>query len=221
MGRVVRTGQPVVPYLLLDGGDEPVVPVSDWTTDLIVGDASPNTCRAYCYALLTWFRVLWTIEVDWQRATEGDVAAMVGWMRAAKNPQRVRRPDSAPAGSVNLKTGKRYLPDRYGASTINLTLAAVRGFYEFHAHLGEGPVLNPVPESRLEAMVNRHRTPDTPRSPARRGRLRQKSPIRCRAQCLTWCGTNCSRRWEVTATGLCCRATSAQGRGPPSCWACG
>ncbi|MFK4687751.1 integrase [Streptomyces pristinaespiralis] len=176
MGRVVRTGQPVVPYLLLDGGDEPVVPVSDWTTDLIVGDASPNTCRAYCYALLTWFRVLWTIEVDWQRATEGDVAAMVGWMRAAKNPQRVRRPDSAPAGSVNLKTGKRYLPDRYGASTINLTLAAVRGFYEFHAHLGEGPVLNPVPESRREAMVNRHRTPDTPRSPARRGRLRQKSP---------------------------------------------
>ncbi|MET9425807.1 site-specific integrase [Streptomyces sp. NPDC006540] len=86
-----------------------------------------------------------------------------------------RRPDSAPAGSVNPKTGKRYLPDRYGAATINLTLAAVRGFYEFHAHLGAGPVLNPVPESRREAMLNRHRAPDAPRSPARRGRLRQRS----------------------------------------------
>ncbi|NEA58305.1 hypothetical protein G3I60_30155 [Streptomyces sp. SID13666] len=41
---------------------QPVGPVSEWTTDLIVGDASVNTCRAYCYGLLTWFRVLWTTD---------------------------------------------------------------------------------------------------------------------------------------------------------------
>lgn len=153
------------------------MPVAAWITDLMVSDASPNTCRAYCYGLLTWFRVLWTIDTDWERATEGDVAAMVGWMRTARNPQRRRfRSASAPAGAVNPKTGKRHLPDRYGPSTINLALAAVRGFYEFHARFGMGPVLNPVPESRREATLNRHRDLDTPRTRVRRGRLRQKSP---------------------------------------------
>ncbi|MFI8489417.1 tyrosine-type recombinase/integrase [Streptomyces rubrogriseus] len=176
VGRVARTGQESTPYLVLDGAGEPMAPIAAWITDLMVGDASPNTCRAYCYALLTWFRVLWSIDTSWQRATEGDVAAMVGWMRAAKNPQRRRRRSDTPlAGSVNPKTGKRHLPDRYGAATINLTLAAVRGFYEFHARFGVGPVLNPVPESRREAMLNRHRAPDTPRSSSRRARLRQKS----------------------------------------------
>ncbi|MEV7205343.1 MULTISPECIES: site-specific integrase [unclassified Streptomyces] len=111
VGRVARTGQESTPYLVIDGAGEPMAPIAAWITDLIVGDASPNTCRAYCYALLTWFRVLWSIDTSWQRATEGDVAAMVGWMRAAKNPQRRRRrSDTALAGSVNPKTGKPTCP---------------------------------------------------------------------------------------------------------------
>lgn len=79
----MRTGQPVVPYLLLDGGDEPVVPVSDWVTDLIVGDASPNTCRAYCYALLTWFRVfLCTSSSQVKGAGQGMRNLRATWLRS-------------------------------------------------------------------------------------------------------------------------------------------
>jgi hypothetical protein len=46
---------------------------------------------------------------------------------------------------VNIKTGKPSLGAGYQASTINLALAAVHGFYGFHAHWSRGPVVNPVP----------------------------------------------------------------------------
>jgi hypothetical protein len=74
--------------------------------ELVVGDSSPRTVRAYYFALLTWFRVLWLLEVPWDRATELDSAAMVGWLRVAWNPQRRRRAGSTAPGAVNIKTGK-------------------------------------------------------------------------------------------------------------------
>ncbi|MEU8893544.1 site-specific integrase [Streptomyces sp. NPDC048442] len=177
VGAVIESGQRDVPYVLFDQSGEPVGAVAAWVRDLVLGDVSPRTARAYCYALLTWFRVLWALEVQWTLATENDVAVLVGWLRAARNPQRVRRrPESPPPGSVNIRTGKRVLPAGYSPSTINLTLAATRGFYEYHAHFGVGPVINPVPESHRQAMAHRHRSPDDPHVIVRRSRLRQKAP---------------------------------------------
>lgn len=63
--------------------------------------------------------------MGWEQVTEAETAAVVGWPRHARNPQRqLRDPDSHPAGSVNPKTGKPTLRAGYAPSTI--------------AHKGEG-----------------------------------------------------------------------------------
>ncbi|WP_407791885.1 site-specific recombinase, putative xerD (plasmid) [Streptomyces sp. L7] len=172
----VRAGPgPVEPYVLLDGKGRLVEPVSAWVRYMVAGDHSPRTIRSYCYAALTWFRVLWQLEVDWERATEAETAIMVGWLRVAPNPQR-RRQAGAPA--VNLKTGKPNLGLGYGVATINLTLAAVRGFYDFHEHWARGPVVNPVPESPARRRALAHRSPLEPRQSYRRGAYRQRAHSR-------------------------------------------
>ncbi|MFC9437878.1 hypothetical protein [Nocardia sp. NPDC057030] len=61
--------------------------------------------RSYAHDLLRWWRVLAALGVRWDRATREDVEAMVGWMRLAVNPQRLRSNNSEiQPGSVNLKT---------------------------------------------------------------------------------------------------------------------
>ena len=148
LSRVGRVGQgpgPYEPYVLYDPNGEVVSEVSTWIRDLAVADLSPRTMRSYCYAALTWFRVLWALRIPWDRATETETAALVGWLMVTPNPQRRR--SSGLAGGVNIKTGKAHLGPGHGAATINLTLAAVRNFYEFHARWSRGPVVNPVPAS--------------------------------------------------------------------------
>lgn len=109
-GSVVPSGRSHPPFVVLDGEDAEVGVVAEFLRDLALGDASPLTCRSYAYELLRWFRLLWMLELAWQRATESDVAVLVGWMRSAPNPQRRRlRRDAAQAGSVNVRTGKQSL----------------------------------------------------------------------------------------------------------------
>jgi integrase len=163
------------PFVLLDQRGDDVPAVRAWVCELVVADQSVRTVRAYCYAVLTWYRVLWFVGVEWQRATELETVAMVGWLRIARNPQRRRRATSPPAGSVNIKTGKPVLGAGYQASTINLALAAVHGFYAFHAHWSRGPVVNPVPDSAQRRRALMHRSPIEPAPSFRRARLRQKS----------------------------------------------
>lgn len=76
---------------------------------------------------------------------------------------------------MNVQTGKPNLAPGYAAATINLTLAAVRSFYDFHAHWGRGPVLNPVPESPARRRALAHRSPLEPRRSFRRGAYRQRT----------------------------------------------
>jgi len=117
------------------------------------------------------------LGTPWDKATEAEVAVLVGWLREARNPQRVRRNGSSPPpGSVNLKTGKPSLREGYAPSTINHSLTVVSGFYAFHARFGEGPVVNPVPVSRERRQALSHRSPLEPVPVFRRGRLRQKVP---------------------------------------------
>jgi hypothetical protein len=99
--------------------------VSAYLRDVMLGDASPLTCRSYAFDLLRWHRLLWFLDVAWKKVTEAEVAVMVGWLRTARNPQRERRrPGSASPGSVNLKTGKPSLRAGYAPSTINHALSA-------------------------------------------------------------------------------------------------
>src|SRR3981081_1611770 len=96
-----------LPFVVVDGEGGPLEPVVAYLRDLMLGAASPLTCRSYGFDLLRWHRLLWFLGIEWDRATEADVATLVAWLRAARNPQRQRsRPGSRPAGAGDLKTGK-------------------------------------------------------------------------------------------------------------------
>ena len=149
VGSVDASVAPYLPYVVAGADGREVEPVSAYLRDLMLGDVSPLTCRSYGFGLLRWHRLIWFLEIAWERVTEAEVAVLVGWLREARNPQRLRKPEGAspPAGSVNLKTGKPSLREGYAPSTINHNLTVVSGFYAFHARFGAGPVLNPVPAS--------------------------------------------------------------------------
>nr|WP_234375427.1 site-specific integrase [Streptomyces sp. CB01373] len=124
-------------------------------------------------------RVLWLLGVAWEKATEAETAVLAGWLRTASNSQRQRKTVGGPApGSVNLRTGKPVLRAGYAPQTINHALSVVSGFYEFHAHQGEGPVANLVPVSPQRRRALAHRSPLEPKPVLGRARLRQKVPDR-------------------------------------------
>src|SRR5690348_17612184 len=103
-----------LPFVVVGGDGGELEAVSAYLRGLMLGDVSPLTCRSYAFDLLRWYRLLWCLGIGWEKATEAEVAAMVGWLRTARNPQRERRQHgSAPAGSVNLKTGKPSLRAGY------------------------------------------------------------------------------------------------------------
>lgn len=172
VGRVEKGLGMQEPFVLRGPGGEVVEEVGSWIRYLAVADLSVCTMRSYCYAALTWFRILWMLDVSWDRATEAETAALVGWLRVAPNPQR-RRSSGLPGG-VNVKTGKPNLGSGYGASTVNLTLAAVRSFYEFHARWCHGPVVNPVPASAHRRRALSHRSPVEMKQPFRRAPYRRR-----------------------------------------------
>jgi hypothetical protein len=58
------------PYLVLNEDGNIVEAVSAWERYTAVSDQSPRTIRSFCYAALLWFRVLWQLDVAWDRATE-------------------------------------------------------------------------------------------------------------------------------------------------------
>jgi len=166
-----------LPFVVMDADEREVEPVSAYLRDLALGDASRLTCRSYAFDLLRWHRLLWMLTTPWEKATEAEVAVLVGWLRQAPNPQRRRRsPDSSPPGSVNLKTGKPALRAGYAPRTINHALTVICGYYSFHSRFGAGPVLSPVPVSAERRRALAHRSPLEPVPLVRRARLRQKVP---------------------------------------------
>ncbi|PZT88534.1 MAG: integrase [Gordonia sp. (in: high G+C Gram-positive bacteria)] len=176
IGSVIASRSTGAPYEVAGADGGRIEPVDMWVRDLMLCDRSPRTVRAYCYSLLTWFRILWHLDVRWDAATESDVAAMVGWLRSSINPQRARQTNSIrDLGAVNAKTGKPSLGHGYSPSTINVALAAVYQFYSFHEHFGRGPLVNPVPQSPQRRRALAHRSPIESRQRHRRARLRQKS----------------------------------------------
>src|SRR6266568_2414011 len=182
VGAVVKGPSLSLPYVVTDAAGREVEPVSGYLRGLQLSDASPLTCRSYGYDLLRWFRLLWAVDVGWEQATEREAAALVGWLRAAQNPQRKRsRPGGYPTGSVNPKTGKPVPSAGYTSATTAHNLTVVHGFYESHRHFGRGPVVNPVPESRSRRRALAHVSPIEAPGKFRRGQLRPKvqpRPIR-------------------------------------------
>ncbi|MEH0586830.1 tyrosine-type recombinase/integrase [Streptomyces sp. B21-106] len=177
VGSVVQLETQHPAYAVLDPAGSPVESVTPYLRDLALNDNSPATSRSYANDLLRWFRFLWLLNVTWDKATEGEVAVIVGWLRTAPNPQRRRtRPDTPQPGSVNPRTGKRYLKAGYAPATINHALTVVASFYDFHRDLGNGPLMNPVPVSEARRRALAHRSPAEAVPAFRRSRLRQRVP---------------------------------------------
>ncbi|WP_406162316.1 site-specific integrase [Streptomyces sp. NBC_01005] len=177
IGSVVQLETQHPAYAVLDPAGSPVESVTPYLRDLALNDNSPATSRSYANDLLRWFRFLWLLNVTWDKATEGEVAVIVGWLRTAPNPQRRRtRPDAPQPGSVNPRTGKRYLKAGYAPATINHALTVVASFYAFHRYLGNGPLMNPVPVSEARRRALAHRSPAEATPAFRRSRLRQRVP---------------------------------------------
>jgi integrase len=179
VGSVARGPSLSLPYVVVDAAGREVEPVSGYLRDMQLGDASSLTCRSYGHDLLRWFRLLWAVDVGWEQATDREAAALVGWLRSARNPQRRRsKPGGYPAGSVNPTTGKPVPASGYAAATIAHNLSVVHGFYAFHRHFGRGPVLNPVPENKSRRAALAHVSPIEAPGRFRRGRLRPKVAAR-------------------------------------------
>jgi len=176
VGEVVAAEGRFPPFVVVGADGVEIESAVRFLRDLALGDASPLTCRSYGFDLLRWFRLLWCLGVDWERATSSEVAVLVGWMKSATNPQRTRRPGATAVGGVNPRTGKRTLAAGYAPRTINHALTVVYRFYDFHAHHGLGPVLNPVPVAREQRAALSHRSPLEPLPTVRRSRLRQRVP---------------------------------------------
>jgi hypothetical protein len=116
VGVVLATDRESLPFVVVDAVGEEIGAASRFLQELRLSDRGVLTCRSYAVDLLRWWRLLGLLVVEWDRATTDEVAVLVGWMRTASNPQRLRR---SGAGTVNTKTGKRALSPGYAPATIN------------------------------------------------------------------------------------------------------
>ncbi|RFA06577.1 hypothetical protein B7R21_19525 [Subtercola boreus] len=143
--------------VLLDASGVPVPEVSDFFRTMLASGASFSSLRSYGMALLRWWRFLAAVGVPWQRAGRIEARDFVLWMRLV-----------GPTGR-----GSGYAP-----ATINHALAVVKMFYTDRAALGEGPLVNPVPEAsgRDGQRLQAHHNPMQPYRPGPRAPFRQKLP---------------------------------------------
>ena len=180
VGAVRRTGDPVLPWVVVDELGGRIDAVDDFLKHLLACGNSPASCRSYAYDLLRWLRFLAAVDVTWQRAQRCEVRDFVLWLRTSPNPARDRRRrDAPPPGSVNARTGKPYLGTGYAPATINHAVAVLAAFYGYHAETGLGPVVSPVPPwSRDGRRLDAHHNPLEPFRLHRRGAYRQKQPDR-------------------------------------------
>lgn len=159
-GKVVATAD-VVPFLVVDDDGGPVDALTAYLRDFKACGNRDGSVRSYAYDLLRWWRFLKAVGVAWDVATPAEGRDFVLWLMQARKPVALRRTRSAAtAGTVNPLTRKQYLGDEYMPRTIRHSNAVVRGFYEFWAEQGLGPVINPIPVERsASGRANAHHNP--------------------------------------------------------------
>ena len=121
--RVQRLVMPVTgaeSWTVVDDRLVPVEPAERFLAHLAAIERSPGTVKAYAYGLRLWFEFLVARGVGWEAAEVDDVSEFVRWLRA-------------PADNVIVLDVSA---SRRAESTVNRHLAAVFGFYDFHARTG-------------------------------------------------------------------------------------
>jgi len=121
--RVQRVVMPVTgaeSWTVVDDEWVPVVVVERYLAHLAGIERSPNTVRAYAYGLRLWFEFLDRRGLAWDHAGVEDVSRFVAWLRA-------------PADNVIVLDDTAAIRSE---ATVNRHLAAMFGFYDFHARSG-------------------------------------------------------------------------------------
>jgi integrase len=191
-GSVEKTDDVFEPYRLVDEAGGVVGPVAGYLRDVAAGGRSVGTQRSYAMDLLRWFRFLWAIEVDWDRATRleardfccwiqlSDKPLRPHWRRAGQGPVETARPAVRRAGVPNAVTGKPAPGAKYAAATVAHCETVLRSFYEFHLDAGSGPMVNPFPLVRgsRAGRANAHGNPMDPIKAQRSGLYRPRVAVR-------------------------------------------
>jgi integrase/recombinase XerD len=121
--RVQRVVMPVTAaksWTVIDDGWMPVEPAERYLAHLAGLERSPNTVRAYAHGLRLWFEFLDRRGLAWDSAGVEDVSRFVAWLRA-------------PADNVIVLDDTAAIRSE---ATVNRHLAALFGFYDFHARSG-------------------------------------------------------------------------------------
>jgi site-specific recombinase XerD len=173
-GGLEPTGDPWLPFRLVEPGGQPVEAVAAFFRDLQAAGRSESTLRSYGMDLLRWFRFLWALDLSWERASRIEARDFCRWMLLGGKPSRPhwRHPDRAPDGGP---AGQAYAPSvRVHSETV------LRSFYEFHREAGSGPVINPFPldRARRSGRAHAHHNPMEPHRNERTGLYRPRVPQR-------------------------------------------
>jgi integrase len=118
--RVVMPLGGSVSWTVLGEDLAPVEPIESFLAYLAALERSPNTQRAYATSLKLWFEFLQRADLAWAAVQVDDVARFVSRLRA-------------PADNVIVLDNGTAVRT---PATVNRHLAAVFGFYEFHARSG-------------------------------------------------------------------------------------
>ena len=121
--RVQRVVMPVTgaeSWTVIDDEWAEVEPAERYLGHLAGIERSPNTVRAYAHGLRLWFEFLETRRLVWDSVGVEDVSRFVAWLRA-------------PADNVIVFDDTAAVRS---AATVNRHLAALFGFYDFHARNG-------------------------------------------------------------------------------------
>lgn len=195
IGKLHETGNPWEPYRLMDPAGSLVEPVALYLKDLLAGHTPATTLRSYGNDLLRWWRFLWALDLEWDRATRTDARDFMLWMQLADKPKRVhwrhrgkpkarppaRRVGTSEPGTPNLVTGKPTIGKKYAKSTQAHCETVLRTFYDFHLDSNSGSLLiNPFPldRSRRRGRANAHHNPMDEFRNERKGRYRPSVPER-------------------------------------------
>ena len=107
-------------WTVVDDAMVPVASVERFLAHLAAIERSPGTVKAYAHSLTLWFEWLTLGARSWDTAGIEDVSEFVRWLRA-------------PADNVIVLDASA---SRRSEATVNRHLAAVFGFYDFHARAG-------------------------------------------------------------------------------------
>jgi hypothetical protein len=227
VGSVVETGDLWEPYQIVGPSGDPVAAVVAYLGELQAAGRSESTQRSYAMALLRWFRFLWTVDVDWNRATRFEARDFARWIQLASKPVRPhwRSPDKPPAAISrdaavpDTVAGKRRVERGYASATIAHCETVVRSFYGYHLEAGTGPLVNPFPLARL-GRAHAHHNPMERFEPQRAGRYRPRQVKRVPRQIPDEVFNELFARLRSDGTVRSWRSGCRRVPARRSCWAC-